>query len=457
MFALPGICALVFFMLARPQEYFEVLQRLPLLYLFCGMALGGYVIDLRLRRLQPIGSPTLPWVAAFLLWAAVCDVKAGTNLVPHLIELGIIMTLYGTVAHGVQRFRSFHIVAGIMLATCMLLSFVCFHQGLQPKQCVAVDPEQPGEGDPDGRDCNVHEDCANGGGEPGTEYRCENVGLFGTFSVEGRVRYRGELHDPNELSMTVSIGGFAFLLAFAMVKRSIRWTITAIVGSLIVFGAVVMSQSRGGQAVFLLVIGVFFVKRYGVAGLIAGALMALPVLMLGGRSGESADESTALRYDAWVAGLEMLRANPVFGVGHRLFTQHHFMTAHNSYVLTLAELGLIGSFLFISMLYLSVKTLWTGVRDLEDVPGAEVARVWGLTLLASFIGLIFQINTLSFAYHTVLWIFLGLAGAYASAVRSHKPDFQPRLTGRDLAIIGTIVLLYAFVVLPIFLKWKGAG
>jgi len=456
-FALPGICALICFMLARPQEYLEVLQRLPLLYLFCGAALGGYAIDLRLRRLQPISAPTMGWVAAFLGWCLICDVKAGQNLVPQLIELGILLTLYGTIAHGVQGFRAFHIVTGTVLVTCLFLAAVCFHQGLQDRSCVAVDPEHPGEGTPDGRPCELHQDCNGPGAEPGSDYRCEKVGLFGTYSVEDRVRYRGELHDPNELSMTVSVGAFAFLLAFALIKKNVRWTIIALAGTALVFGTVVMSQSRGGQAVFLLVVAVFFVKRFGVAGLLFGAMIAIPVLALGGRSGESADESTALRYDAWLAGLEMFRSSPLFGVGHRLFGSHHFMAAHNSYVLTLAELGFVGCWMFINLLYLSVKVLWTGVRSLADVPGAEVARIWGLTLLASFAGLIFQINTLSFAYHTVLWIFLGLAGAYGSAVRRHRPDFEVKLDSRDLFITGGMVFAYAFVILPLFLRWKGAS
>ncbi len=458
MFALPGICALMFFMLARPQEYFDVLQRLPLLYLFCGAAIGGFAIDLRLRRLQPVASPTLPWVLLFLSWVIICDVKAGTALVPHLIEVAIILTLYGTIAHGVQRFRAFHVVAGTMMVTCLILAFVCFHQGFQDRMCIAVDPEHPGEGTPDGRACATHEECNNSpDADPASDYKCEKLGLFGTYSVEDRVRYRGELHDPNELSMTVSIGAFAFLLAFAMLKRNVRWTVLAIAGTVIVFGAVVMSQSRGGQAVFLLVIGVFFVKRYGFAGLMVGVMLALPVLMLGGRSGSSADESTQLRYDAWLAGLGMFKESPVFGVGHRLFSQHHFMTAHNSYVLTLAELGIIGFFLFTCLLYVSIKVLWRGVRELEDVPGAEVARTWGLTLLAGFIGMCFSISTLSFAYHTVLWIFLGLAGAYGSAVRHHKPDFEVKLTGRDLLGVGVFVVAFTFVILPIFLRWKGAS
>ena len=132
------------------------------------------------------------------------------------------------------------------------------------------------------------------------------------------------------------------------------------------------------------------------------------------------------------------------------------MTAHNSYVLTLAETGMIGFYLFVAMLALSAKILWRGVVDLEHVPGARVARIWGLALLSSFFGLLFQIHTLSFAYHSVLWIYLGLASAYWSAVRVHKPDFQVRLTPRDLALIGVGCVSYAFVVLPVFLKLKGA-
>src|SRR5262245_47273807 len=73
-FAIPGICALVFFIFARPQEYFETLQRVPLLYIFCGAIIGGFLVDLRLRRIQPIAVPTLPLACMFLAWCLVCDV-----------------------------------------------------------------------------------------------------------------------------------------------------------------------------------------------------------------------------------------------------------------------------------------------------------------------------------------------------------------------------------------------
>jgi len=202
--------------------------------------------------------------------------------------------------------------------------------------------------------------------------------------------------------------------------------------------------------------GVYFIRRYGVWGLVLGAAAALPVILLNARGGDKADMSTMLRYEAWAAGFEMFKQSPVFGVGQRMFGANHFMTAHNSYVLALAELGIVGLFLFLGLLYMSVKILWCGVRDLATVPGAEVARTWGLALLASFAGMLFQINTLSFSYHTVLWIMLGLAGAYSSAVRYHKPDFEVRATLRDLVIIAAISLSFAIVLLPLFLKWKHA-
>ncbi len=457
MFALPGICALIFFILARPQEFYEPLQRFPLLYLFVAAALGGFVLDLKLRRLEPIAAPTLPWAVTFVAWALICNaVKIPDQFAGHLVELGIMLTLYVTIAHGVQRFRALQLVAGTVMVTCLFLSFVCWHQGLQPRSCVATDPVREGEGTPDGRPCELAEHCFGPDAEPGQEYRCEKVGLFGTYSIDDRVRYRGELHDPNELGMTICIGGLSFLWAFGFRRRSLTRLALVTLGTLLVFWTVVMSQSRGAIVVFLMVPGIYFVKRYGIWGMVAGGIAALPVLTLGGRSGESADMSTQLRYEAWAAGLQMFKQSPIFGIGHRMFGEHHFMTAHNSFVLTMAELGLPGMFLFIGLLYISVKTLIMGIRVLAAEPGAEVARIWGLALLSSYAGMIFQINTLSFAYHTVLWVFLGLAGAYSSAVRHHKPDFLVRTTLRDLGLILAIVLVYAFAFLPVYLRYKHA-
>jgi hypothetical protein len=151
----------------------------------------------------------------------------------------------------------------------------------------------------------------------------------------------------------------------------------------------------------------------------------------------------------------MFKASPVFGVGQGQFVEHHFLTAHNSFVLTVGELGFIGFFLFTSMVYLTFKSLIGGLMRLKDIPGTEAADVWGMALLASFSGILFQSNTLSFAYHSVLWIFLGLVGAWTGAIRHHMPEFQMKLTWRDLLIVATICVTYMLIFLPLFLRYKG--
>lgn len=457
MFAIPGISALIVFILARPQEFFPLLQRVPFLHIFTALAVLGWVIDIRLRRLQPVPCPTLPWVVALFGWGLACTaVVAPEQLMARTLELAILFALYGTIAHGIQRFRTFQLVAGVLVTTCMFITLICFHQGLAPRQCIGgEDADGDIQGHPDGRECEINEECRGPDAEPGLEYQCEHVGLFGTYTIEDRVRYKGELHDPNEVALTISAGALSLLIGFGLRKRTPLWKLFIAIGVGIVFFTIFQTQSRGGLVAAMLVPGIYLYRRYGPLVLIPALLVALPVLLLGGRSGESADVSTQLRYEAWATGLDMFHHSPIFGVGPRMFGEHHFLTAHNSYVLTLAEMGLPGMFLFVSVLYLSMKSLIVGIRRLAEEPGTRAAQIWGMTLLASMAGIVFQINTLSFAYHSVLWIFFGLVGAWCSAVRHHQPEFRVKLTWKDLAIIAMACVTYAFGVLPVFLKAKG--
>lgn len=448
---------LVIFLLARPQEFIPLLTRVPLLYLLCGAALSGYVLDLKLRRLQPVAPPPLAWAMGFLGWALLCTaIVSPATLVARTIDTAILAVVFIVLAQSVQRLRTLQLVAAALIVTATFLSFVCFHQGISDNQCVALDPGDPEQGTPDDRPCENHAQCNNGDGEAGIEYRCERVGLFGTFAVQNRVRYRGELHDPNEVALTICAFGFSFLLAFMLRYRNPLWRVAGTVLCGLIVVTVFFTQSRGGLIVMMVVPGTYLVKRYGAKMIVIGGALAMPVLMLGGRSGSSADESTMLRYEAWAAGLDMFKMSPLFGVGQRNYSNYHFLTAHNSYVLTLAELGFVGMVLFVALLTITVKTLVSGLRELEAVPEAATARAWGMALLASMIGLLFQIHTLSFAYHSVTWILLGVAAAWASAVGHHRPHWRVRLTGRDLGFIIVGCAVYATILLPIFLRYKGA-
>jgi O-antigen ligase len=162
-----------------------------------------------------------------------------------------------------------------------------------------------------------------------------------------------------------------------------------------------------------------------------------------------------MRYDAWSAGLDMWHHSPIFGVGPRAFVDHNYLTAHNSFVLSLGELGFVGLFLFTTVIFLCIKTLIVGLRELRDVPGSKGAQIWGMALLAGLGGIIFQINTLSFTYHPVLWMYVALIGGWYLSVRTHVPTFEVKVKLLDAAAIIAGCALYAIVVLPLFLRAKG--
>src|SRR5690349_20950268 len=95
-FALPGIAMLLVFILVRPQESIPLLQRVPFLHLSTALAVIGYVIDVRLRRLQPVATNTLPWVVALFVWAVISTaINAQEQALGRAVEMAILFALYG--------------------------------------------------------------------------------------------------------------------------------------------------------------------------------------------------------------------------------------------------------------------------------------------------------------------------------------------------------------------------
>lgn len=458
MFALPGILVLVTLVYIRPQEFIPALQSLPLLYLFLGAALFGLVIDIRLRRSRAVVTPQAWAVAAFFVWAlAGLAVRSSSSIVSYVINVGTSIALWLIIAHGIQTFRAFQTLVATLLCLALFVSYVAADQGLSEFGCHVID-ESSGDnsGAYDGRPCVTARECYRGDPEPGADYTCEHVGLFHTSSTGGRVRYRGQLNDPNELSLAVGIA-LPFAFAFFERRRSLFSGAILAASLILIVACVVMSESRGGQLVFLTVIGAYFIKRYGLRGLLIGAVVALPILLFGGRSGEEAESSSLERLGCWYEGMSMVRSYPLLGVGQGQFVEHHTQTAHNSFILAPAELGLPGMFIWSVIIYLSLKIPLQALRDLGPERGEApaVARTWAMALTASWCGALVGIFFLSFCYHPVLWIYIGLSGAFWSAMRTHDPSWKLEFNWRDAARV--IVIDAALVViLFIYTRIKGA-
>lgn len=455
MFTLPGLIGLVIFIYARPFEFIPELSNVPFLYIFFAAAVLGFVIDVRLSRTKLYRAPQLPWVVIFVVWAVATLFASGVGL-----KLGVLTTvvvdlaLFFLIAHGVRSFKGIEALTAVVLVCSIWISIVCVHQGLQARQCIMLSPTEPSTalGTPDGRFCDEVEQCYLDASEPEALYRCEHAGLFGTSSIAGRVRYVGVLQDPNETALVVAIG-FPLALGFYSRKKNKRRLAVIGIVALLAAITVIFSMSRGGVLVLGAVLATYFVRRFGLRGAMAAGVLVVPVLLLGGRGGAEASTSSEERILALYEGIRMFRFNPATGVGLGQFTEHHSLTAHNSFILAPAELGVIGMVAWTSVLYISAKIPWHALRTLKD-DAAEPARIWAMTLMSSFAGLLVGAFFLSFTYHFVLWIYVGLAGAFHAAVKRHDPEWRVPVGLRDFALIGAanvllLGTLYAYTIVKL--------
>src|SRR5437868_357022 len=102
MLAIPGIIALVVFIYARPQEFFERLRVVPWLYAFFALAAFGALLDLRVKNARLYFTPQLPWVLLFFGWASLTVlIRAPSAAFDHILELTICVALFVLIAHGV--------------------------------------------------------------------------------------------------------------------------------------------------------------------------------------------------------------------------------------------------------------------------------------------------------------------------------------------------------------------
>jgi hypothetical protein len=457
---------LVIVLVIRPQEIWPWLDALHLLDVLTGLALLGLVVEAATGKKKHLYSPQLPFLAAFV---AICyfvtalalgtsqGVPIGTRsaAIPAVFMLAI---MYGSST--LPRLRA-------MLWTLLLLAAfvaaVAVHQGSVNPQCIERRLDDSGRLVPDldtadGRVCGMPSDCREED-QWDVEWACEHVGLFKSFSTGRRVRWRGQLEDPNELS--VFIGGvIPLLFAVGLPVRNAasnrgpqrqKWlSIFAFATIALGLYAVILSQSRGGQLVIATVFTLLFVSRFGKRGIFLAALLALPVLWLGGRSDAEADESFMDRLEMLTDGVSLVIAHPFRGVGVDQFpdqvTSSLHLTAHNSYLLAAAETGLPGFFMWLGIVWTSLKIPLTALRT--PSLSAEI-RAMATALVVSFSGIAVGIFFLSFTYKQLLFIWFGLSGAFYAAMRQADPNVRVRVGWKDwaglaAADLGIIGLLWGY-------------
>lgn len=224
----------------------------------------------------------------------------------------------------------------------------------------------------------VYEETRRAWGPFGEDYRSSN--LAGVF-----------------YAMFVPVFG-----AFAVQQRSSTLLrVVAVLALIIMLGAVVFTYSRTAYAIALIALALVAWRRgVGmVAVLMLFGMLALPFLPEGAsqRVQETQvvdehgmvrlDESTASRPEIWAGAMEMWSHSPM-GVGHGRFpdeigrySTHAGMDAHNFFVLTLAEAGVLG---LLALVWLVVR-LWRLGRWMAWWSSSDTAAVLAWSFQAMLI------------------------------------------------------------------------
>lgn len=293
----------------------------------------------------------------------------------------------------------------------------------------------------------------------GVEQARDGVGWTGIpVGEDGRIQYVGIFNDPNDLGLlfVAAVPMAVYLGKHGSVFGKLFWY----GGTMLLLYGIRLTNSRGALLAVLVMAGFYVWYRRGivVAGLLGvGGLACLKLLSSRMQELDAGEESANGRVDAWYSGLHMFMSHPLFGVGAGNFTEYNELTAHNSFVLVLAEAGFIGYVLWLAFVCYSFRMMWLVLRyqpapdaTTEVTAQAELERPLALTLLVTLCGMFTTAFFLSRSYMIVLYLIMAVAVGYYVGARDRLPNLEPTRLTRGWwrwvpAAMGSIAGLFVLV------------
>jgi O-antigen ligase len=253
---------------------------------------------------------------------------------------------------------------------------------------------------------------------------------------ERRITYLGFFNDPNDLGMFLVMNIPFAVYFYSKGNFLVKLTMLAILCAL-GYG-IYLTGSRGSWlgaggllGVYILVVNAG--PKLFMASVILSPIAATVVASLQSNIDASADG----RLQAWYAGIQMLMANPILGIGKGQFYDHHGLVAHNSYIHVAGELGVPGYSLWGGALIFTVLTGYLFIKAAKNEPTPEDTqletdhptedfdneRLINKTLFFSLIGFMITGFFISRMFTLLLFIFMGMALASHIRMIKLKPDF----------------------------------
>lgn len=204
--------------------------------------------------------------------------------------------------------------------------------------------------------------------------------------------------------------------------------------------------SRGG---FLATVGIFGLLilvrlKISVPRMIAAITAMMLVLMLAPSyltSTSDSHGSAQHRIDMWGEGIEMVQLNPVLGIGRGNFAAYTGrLIAHNSGIEIMGELGMVGLYFWMGLIYMACRNTFAARAGTED----PAARSYLTALVLAIAGYMLSSLFVTLEYET--FYFLLALGAAAGRHAATPATFTKRDAGILAGIaIGFFVLIKSIV------------
>lgn len=257
----------------------------------------------------------------------------------------------------------------------------------------------------------------------------------------------GTYADPNEYAaVLVPAFIFGYVLVDAATKR---WQqVAGCMCMLILLYELLETQSRGGLVALIAGVLALTISSHGKERLrLIGFVLVMAAIgtafMLGTPQGQDLFErsfhgDSSGRSDLWRVAENQFSDHPIVGVGLGNFAPlapkyisadvrrtndilAHPKTTHNAYLQSLAELGLVGTILWLSFLLSCIVVLIRGIRTARKWGDVDADRL-GRGYLSAIIGILVTIVFLSGQYQQLLWVLLGCTLVFAACVAPRTAD-----------------------------------
>jgi putative inorganic carbon (HCO3(-)) transporter len=274
------------------------------------------------------------------------------------------------------------------------------------------------------------------------------ISIFVHHTLDGRLMgyQKGILENPNDLAINIAINFPLCLALLLAAKGAVRKAIWG-VGLVFMLWGVVATYSRSGLLAVVVTIAIclweFGVKGKrttllmvavlgGVVGL--GVMVATPKYLVrvesivrGNIEGSGDRGSLAARQELLKKSLLITLRHPFFGIGPGDFASYtqEWRVVHNTYAEIGAETGLPGAFLFLTLMWLSLRK----IRRIKKLPGyaaSEDIRLWTSALWAGMAAYVSGALFASTEYNLFPYFMVGyICALYQIASRAEQYEPQP--------------------------------